>query len=73
LTGVRVGAFRDGEVGHAGVEGCVDPGVAEVVFGGSDRGCAAFSLGGERVDGEDTVLRLAELCVALFCGGFRLL
>ena len=57
--------MRDDQVGHSGIERRNDFAIVQVVFGGTDRRCAPFALRGKRVNGKHTVLRLAELCVAL--------
>jgi hypothetical protein len=65
MPGVGVSALRDIQIGYSCIERRVDPAIIEVVFGGSDRRSAAFTLGSERVDGEHAVLRLAKLRMAL--------
>src|ERR1700723_1208017 len=73
LASVGVSALRDIQVRHTCVERRVDPAIIEIVFGSSDRRSAALTLSGQRVDGEHTVLRLAELRMALLDYGLGLL
>ena len=65
LANVSVVAFRDGEVGYAGIEGGINTGVVKIVLCVQDLGGTALALCSQGFQRGDRMLRLLVLRFAL--------
>src|SRR5438094_1804132 len=66
LTDMSIGALRNSQVGYAGVKGCVDSAVVEIIAGGLHGGSSSAALVDQRFKRGDGVPGLLVLRLALF-------